>query len=103
MFMSVIMFINNFVGALVVEAIILLLFKEYEKDSTILIASALYIPITYPLSLLSQVVMKGESLSNLLGSSFEMIILPCLIIALSIFGAFIGLKLSKELKRTGKL
>ncbi len=102
-FMSAIMFINNFLGAIIVELIILLFFKNYDKDAAILTAASLYIPLTLPLSLLSQVAMKGEKISSLLGSSFQMIVLPISVIVLSIAGAFIGLKIAKELKRTGKL
>ncbi len=102
-FMSAIMFINNFLGALIVELIIFLFFKNYDKDAAILTAASLYIPLTLPLSLLAQVVMKGEKLSSLLGSSFQTIVLPISVIVLSIAGAFIGLKIAKELKRTGKL
>ncbi len=102
-FMSPIMLINNFLGAVIVEFIILILFRNYDKDAAVLTAASLYIPVTLPLSLVAQVVMKGEKLSDLLGSTFQSVILPISVIVLSIAGAFIGLKIATELKRTGKL
>ncbi len=103
LFMSPIMFINNFFGAVIVELLILITFKNYESDKAILTAAALYIPVTLPLSLFAQVVMKGMNINDLLGSTFQTIVLPISVIILSIAGAFIGLKIAKELKRTGKL
>ncbi len=103
LFMSPIMFINNFFGAVIVELIILAIFKNYDTDKAVLTAASLYIPVTLPLSLLAQVVMKGMNISDLLGSSVQMLVLPISVIILSIAGALLGLKIAKELKRTGKL
>lgn len=102
-FMSVIMFINNFLGAILVELLVLILFKNYEKTSAILFASIIYVPVTLPLSLLSQVIMKGHSIDSLLGSKLQMFGLPLAVFLLSVISALIGLKIAKELKRTGKL
>ncbi len=102
-FMSIIMLINNVIGALIVELLVLIFFRNYEKKSAVIFAAALYTPITLPLSLASQVVMKGENLNDLLGSPLQMYGLPIAVIVLSIIGAFLGVKIANELQRTGKL
>lgn len=102
-FMSPIMFINNFLGAVLVELVVLLLFRNYHKNAAVLFAAAAFVPVTLPLSLVSQVVLKGQKLSSLLGSSLQTVGLPIAVIALSIIGAFVGLKIANELKKTGKL
>ncbi len=103
MFMSVIMLINQVIGAIIVEILVLIFFRSYEKKSSIIFAAALYTPITLPLSLAAQVIMKGENLQDLLGSPLQMYGFPLAVVALSIIGAFLGLKIANELKRTGKL
>ncbi len=103
MFMSVTMLINNLLGAIIVEVLVLIFFRNYDKKSAIIFAASLYTPVTLPLSWVSIMVMKGKTLQEQLGSTTQNILLPLAVIALSIAGAFLGMKIANELKRTGKL
>lgn len=103
LFMSPIMFLNNFGGALVTELIVFLIFKTYESDKAKMTAAALYMPVTLPFTLLGNSLVKGLSLAEQLSSFLEIVIIPVASIALGIAGAIIGLKIANEMKKAGKL
>ncbi len=101
--MSPVMFVTNTVSALIAELIALLIFKGYGDDRAIYAAAALMIPISLPFTALFSVIINGVSFSQVIGSSW-FVVLTCLgTVLLSILGAFVGGKIGKELKKAGKL
>jgi hypothetical protein len=104
LFMSPIMFFNNFCSALLVEVLILLLFRNYEHEKARYVAASLYIPLTLPITLLVTSWMRGISIVDQLGSNHWLTVgMVAGTILLSIGGALLGGKIAKELRKAGKL
>ena len=104
LFMSPVMFFNNFAGGVLAEIIAMLIFKSYEKKTAVITASAVWMILTVPISLPFSIWFNGSSLEHFKNTALSTTLLVCGgIIALSVLGAFIGLKISEELKKAGKL
>ncbi len=104
LFMAPVMFFNNLVGAFLAEAVSLLLFRSYEKDAAVLSGASLFMILTVPLSLPFSLWLNGASWQNFVSGQWWQTALVCLgVIALSVLGALIGLRVSAELQKAGKL
>lgn len=103
LFMSSIMFFNNIIGAFFAELFALLIFKSYDNKTAIKTASVLFMPLTLPVTVLATMIIKGLSLSQILNSPVEIIIIPIGTLILSYVGAFFGMRFADELKRAGKI
>lgn len=102
-FMSVIMLINNVLGAVLAELIVFILFRGYEKKSARLLASTLYIPLTLPITYLATLWIRGSSLKEQLGNPLLSILLAAGTIVISFLAALLGQKIAGELQKAGKL
>lgn len=103
LFMSLIMFINNVLAALLVELLVLLIFRGYARRGAIVFAATLYMPLTIPISLLSTMLLRGQSWSELMDSTLETVVLPLGTLALALLGALLGMKIADEMQKAGKL
>ena len=103
LFMSPIMFFNNVIGAVAVEIVVLIIFRGYQKKSAPLVAAGLYIPFTLPITIVSTQIMKGQSLSDILGDPAMTVGICIGTVILSFIGAFLGRKIATELRKAGKL
>ena len=98
------MFFDNFLGALLGEAVALLIWRSYEKKSPVVLGSALFMVLTVPLSLPFSIWFNGTSIERFRSTALWQTGLVFLgVIALSILGAFLGLKIAGELQKAGKL
>lgn len=102
-FMSVIMLINNLLGAVVAELLVLLIFRNYSTQRARFFAATIYMPLTIPITLLSNAVIHGKSLSAQIGNPWLSLLLAVGTIALSAFAALLGNKVAQELRKAGKL
>lgn len=102
-FMSVIMLINNLLGAVLVDIIILIFFKGEITPKRAVIAVGLYIPFTIPLTLVSGAIMNGTPIMEQLGNVWLSIALIGGTFVLSYIGSLLGYKVAKELRKAGKL
>lgn len=104
LFMAPVMFFDNFVGALIAEAVVLLIFRGYSKKAAVVTGSALWMVLTMPLSLPFSIWFNGSSFERFKTTAlWQSAIVFAGTAALSIAGAFIGLKIAKELQKAGKL
>lgn len=103
LFMSPIMFFNNFFGAIIAEVLTLIIFKNYTKRSSIIFSAGIYIPITLPITLFFTAVMRGKSFSAQIGNGISSAAVAVGSIALGIAGAWLGMKIADELEKAGKL
>lgn len=104
LFMSPVMFFNNFAGGVIAEIIATLIFKNYEKKISVITAAAIWMILTVPISLPFSIWFNGSSLDRFKNTAVSTTLLVCAgIIALSVLGSTVGLKISEELKKAGKM
>jgi energy-coupling factor transport system substrate-specific component len=101
--MSPVMFANNIIGSLLAEAIALLVFRRYESDKSIVLAAGLFVPLTLPCSLVFGMVLNGKTFAEVVENPLASVFICVAAVALSFAGAFIGLKIGRELRKAGKL
>ncbi len=107
-FMNPVMFACLAICALISETVALIIFKGYEKNATCFVASALYLPLSLPfLSLWYKAIGigdSGEAVKALVNPAPLMAVLMTLaVIAICCLGALVGIKISKELQKSGAL
>lgn len=96
------MFFSNIVVSLIIELLVVLIFKGYQKDKAIFFAVLLYNPLGLPFNVLYNYLFGRESMVLVLTSAPGLAIIMCLLVlALSALGAYLGIKISKELKQSG--
>jgi energy-coupling factor transport system substrate-specific component len=101
--MSPVMFFNNLVGSILAEAIALAIFRSYERDGAIVLAAGLFVPLTLPCSILFGMLLNGQTFADVVVNPFVSSLICAAAVVLSFAGAWIGLKLGRELKKAGKL
>ena len=104
LFMAPVMFFNNFIGGLLAEIVVLLIFCGYEKKAAVVAGSALWMVLTVPLSLPFSIWFNGSSYERFVNTqTYVAALIFAGVIVLSILGALLGLKISGELQKAGKL
>lgn len=103
LFMSPIMFFNQLLGALLTELFILALYRNYATQKAIVVAAVIYTPITLPLTLLVNNILKGKSLAEQFGEPFWPLVCCVGCFVLGAVGAWLGTKLGNELRKAGKI
>lgn len=101
--MSAVMFFNNLVAALVAELLMLLIFRGYSKQSAVLFTAGIYMPLSLPVTLLFSVWLNGSSFNDLIARPIPAIFTSIGTIVLGFLGAWLGMKIAKELQKAGKL
>lgn len=107
-FMNTIMFFCLLLCALISEGLTLLIFRGYKSDWASFFASTIYMPLTLPFLYLwykffySFTGEEGEAVSAFIGSDVGTAIgMSIAVIALCALGAFIGVIITRELKKAG--
>ena len=104
LFMAPVMFFNNFLGGLIAEVIVMIIFRGYAKKASVVTGAALWMILTLPLSLPFSIWFNGSSYERFVNTQLYLTVIICLgIIALSVAGALLGLKIAGELQKAGKL
>ncbi len=107
-FMNPIMFVCMLICALIVEALVLIIFRGYKKDSANLFSGTLYFPLTLPFLYVYYNFLytisgeEGEAVNAFIGSSAGVAIgMSVAVLALCFVGSLVGLIISRELKKSG--
>lgn len=105
LFMAPVMSFSSIITGILLELLVVLIFKGYESNKAVFFASWLFIPVTLPFNLLYYRLFSADMYNLFFGSGFKLVSLACVIgaIAVSALGAFLGIKISKELKKAGVL
>ena len=104
LFMAPVMFFNNFLGGLIAELIVFLVFRGYGKKSSVVTGAALWMILTVPLSLPFSIWFNGSSYERFVNTKFYLTaIIFAGVVALSVAGALLGLRIAQELQKAGKL
>lgn len=102
-FFSTVMFFNNFVSAIIAELIMLLIFRGYQKKASVFITTGIYMPFSLPISVLFSLWLNGQSYAQLTANPKISVLTSIGTIALAFLGAAIGMKITAELQKAGKL
>ncbi len=103
LFMAPVMFFSSVITGIVLEALILLVFRGYKKDRAVFFASWLFVPFTLPLNLLYYVCFSRDLYDLFFSSGIRIASLLCVVasILVSALGSFLGIRISRELQRAG--
>lgn len=102
-FMSPVMFFNNFVAAVFAEAIAIIFFKGYSRKYSVTVTSALWMLFTIPVTVLFSMWLNGKTVSELISNPVSAVFVTIGTAVLGFVGSAIGMKISTELKKAGKL
>ena len=98
------MFFSNIIIGLLIEVLAVLVFKGYKKDSAVFVAVLLYNPLSLPFNFLYNYLFGREAMVAVAAKAPWITVgMTLLVIALSALGAAIGIKIAKELKKSGVL
>lgn len=105
LFMAPVMFFSSLLAGLLLEGLVLALFRGYGQDGAVFLAAWLFIPLTLPLNLLYYVCFAGDLFEQFFGAGLQLAAVGCVLaaVALSALGAALGIKISRELRRAGVL
>lgn len=100
--MSPPMFFSNIVVGLVVELIGILVFRGYKSDKAVFVCVMLYNPLSLPFSVLYNYLFGREAMVAVATRAPWITVVVTLgVIGLSALGSWLGIKISKELKKSG--
>ncbi len=102
-FFSTVMFFNNFISAIIAEFVMLLIFRGYEKKSSVFITTGIYMPLSLPISVLFSLWLNGQSYEQLKANPTVSVLTSLGTVALAFLGSAIGMKIANELQKAGKL
>lgn len=102
-FFSTVMFLNNFVSAIIAELIMLLIFRGYQKKVSVFVTTGIYMPFSLPISVLFSLWLNGQSYDQLTANPKISVLTSIGTIILAFLGAAIGMKIAAELQKAGKL
>ncbi len=102
-FFSTVMFFNNFISAIIAELVMLLIFKGYEKKSSVFVTTGIYMPLSLPISVLFSLWLNGQSYEQLIANPAVSVLTSIGTIAFAFIGSAIGMKIANELQKAGKL
>ena len=104
--MSPPMFLSSVLNGVLIELIVLLLFRGYEKDAAVFCAAMLHTPLSLPFNYLYNRLIKGAD-SPLAAvadrAPLAAVGMTLAVVAVSALGALIGIKIARELKKSGVL
>lgn len=103
--MSPPMFLSSVLNGILIELIVLL-FRGYEKDAAVFVAAMLHTPLSLPFNYLYNRLVKGAD-SPLAAvadrAPLAAVGMTLAVVAVSALGALIGIKIARELKKSGVL
>lgn len=98
------MFFSNILIGLLLEAFILLVFRGFKSNLAVFSAVVLYNPLSLPFNYLYNLAIGKEAVTAIASNApLAAVGMTAAVVALSAVGALIGLKIAKELKKTGAL
>ena len=103
--MSPPMFLSSVLNGILIELIVLL-FRGYEKDAAVFCAAMLHTPLSLPFNYLYNRLIKGAD-SPLAAvadrAPLAAVGMTLAVVAVSALGALIGIRIARELKKSGVL
>lgn len=98
------MFFSNIVIGLLIELLVIVIFKGFKKTSAIFFAVLIYNPLSLPFNYLYNLLFGREAMVEVAAKApWITVLMSVAVIAVSALGGFIGIKISKELIKAGKM
>ncbi len=98
------MFFSNIIVGLLIELLVLLIFRGYQKNSAVFFAALLYNPLSLPFNLLYNYLFGRDAMVAVATKApWSTVGMTLAVVALSALGSWIGIKISKELKKSGAM
>ena len=98
------MFFSNVVNGLLLEALVLLIFRGYRRDAAVFFAVALYNPLSLPFNYLYNLAIGKEAVTAVAQNApWAAVGMTAAVVAISVVWTLIGMKIAKELKKSGAL
>jgi hypothetical protein len=102
--MSPPMFFSNIIIGFILEVLVILIFHGYKKNSAVFFAVVLYNPLSLPFNYLYNLLFGREAMTAVATKAPWITVgMSLAVVALSALGAWIGIKISKELKKSGAM
>lgn len=96
------MFFSNLMIGILLELMVILVFKGYRSDRAIFFAVMLYNPLSLPFNLMYNYLFGREAMVAVATKApWLTVVMTLVVIALSILGTWLGIKISNELKTSG--
>lgn len=104
-FMNTIMFFCLVACAVLCEAITLLIFRGYTRDTACFLCSALYLPLSLPFLYVWYQIIGGEDTVAAYANSNPLLSvgMSIAVVAVCCLGSFLGVRISRELRKAGAL
>ena len=98
------MFFSNIIIGVLVELLILLVFGSYKSDKAVFLAAMLGNPLSLPFNVLYNCLFGREAMVAVASRlPWLTVVMTLAVIAVSALGAFLGIKIARELQKSGKL
>lgn len=95
------MFFSNLIIGLLIEIMVVLVFKNYQNDRAVFTAVLLYNPLSLPFNLLYNYLFGREAVAT--SAPWITVGMTLAVIVLSALGTAVGIKIARELKKSGAL
>ena len=92
----------NLISGAICEIIVFLIFRNYKKDSSVVVGVSLFNPLTIPAAFFLTV-WAAEPIAEYIANPFITCIMGVLCLIVSLIGSLCGLKIGDSLKKAGKL
>ena len=103
LFILPVLFFNQVIAALLAELLVLIFFRGYQSKAAILLAGGLYVPLTLPTTVLYNYWVQNQSIRDQIGSLPVGITVTIAVVVVSFVCALLGMRVSNELEKAGKL
>ena len=104
-FMNPIMFFCLLICALIVEVLVILIFRGYKSDKACFLAAWLYLPLSLPFLYVWYQIIGGEdTVASYANSNYWLAIgMSVCVLLICALGSFIGVRIGRELRKSGAL
>lgn len=98
------MFFSSVLNGFLVELLVVLIFRGYKNNVAVFFAVALYHPLSLPFNYLYNMAIGKETVTAIADAApWTAVAMTAVVIAISVVGTLIGMKIAKELQKTGAL
>ena len=98
------MFFSNLAIAVLLEGAVILFFRGYKKDVAVFFAVILYNPLSLPFNYLYNLAIGKEAVTAVAQNApWAAVLMSAVVVLISFAGTVLGMKIARELKRSGAL
>lgn len=104
LFMSPAMFFNNLAVGLILELLVIAIFRGYKSDKAVFFAVALYNPMSLPFNYIYNKIINEAAMTAVAENApWAAVGMSAAVCAVAVTGTLIGIRIARELKKAGVL